>query len=203
MERPVLGFPLQEMSRGTALIMLHTLSKGQQESNTLVTEQLGDKESVAAISVLCLRQAFLAALRLHSPENEISTETPKAFTLRAAIIQEVCPGVSVCPRPLLLPHPNPWLCCDPANEDKSSQQRGVTERESCWEGPVTSQAHDCDKRWSFTKTQSRIVHLKVFILYNSYYIFMYITHTNMHTNILFKIIYKIIKHIQIYHYIIY
>lgn len=158
--------------------MFHTLSKGQQESNTLVTEQLGDKESVAAISVLCLRQAFLAALRLHSPENEISTEMPKAFTLRAAIIQEVCPGVSVCPRPLLLPQPNPWLCCDLAKEDKSSQQRGVTERESCWEGPVSSQAQDCDKRWIFTKTQSRIVHLKVFILYNIHIIDSCIPHTH-------------------------
>lgn len=46
MERSVLGFPLQEMSRGTALIMFHTLSKGQQESNTLITEQLGDEESL-------------------------------------------------------------------------------------------------------------------------------------------------------------
>lgn len=128
---------------------------------------------------------------------------PKAFTPRAESFRRYIWEVQ-CAQGLCSSHiPTPGSVVTQQMKIKAPNREEWLRESAIGKGPVTSQAQDCDRRWSFTKTPSRMFHLKAFILYNIHMIYSCIPHTNMHTNILFKIINKTIKYIQIYHYIIY
>lgn len=121
-----LSFMNECVCRVTALIVFCILSKGQWRSKHSPLNSKVIKNDCHSL-YSGLRQAFLAAWRLHSPEKwNLHWDARGIHPEDQNRPGSVSWSLSV-PRPLLLPHPNPWLCGNPGNEGSSSQQGGVAE----------------------------------------------------------------------------